>query len=177
MDSSYSQLMQSVMTATKSIFPDNKVIVANQSENEPDGPYVAFSVIRDTQIGLSYHDTQLSSSNINITRANYEVLIQFSFVSREMYVSGDMVKTFIQALSAPPTREIFRKNKLSRSSASPSRYVPSKRESTWVHYHLVDVTFTYSVETRQSMIPIVTAEITDDITGTVYTVPPDVVIP
>lgn len=177
MDNSYSQLMQSIFTATKSIFPDNKVIRANQGEAEPQNPYVVYSVIRDTQIGLAYQDTLLSSSNEAITKANYEVLVQFSFISKDVDASGNMVKTFVQALNSPTIREVFRKNKLSKTDISPIRNVPIKRESTWIQFYNVDVTFTYAVETKQIMTPIEVVEITEEITGTVYTVPPDVVIP
>lgn len=169
--------MKNLVTSTKSIFPNNKVIRSTQSEEEPTGPYVSINLIRDTQVGQMYQDTLLSDSNIMITKANYEALVQFSFVSRELDVAGDMAKTFVHALGTPLTRETFRKNKVSVLSKSPIRNVPSKRESTWVQYAIVDITFTYAVETRQTMVPITAVQITEEITGTVFTVPPDVVIP
>lgn len=177
MDSSYSDLMQSIFTATKTLFPDNKVIKANLSGSEPENPYIVFRVIRDEQLGLAYNDTLLNASNVMTTRANYEVLVQFSFVSKDEDIAGSLVKTFVQALNSPVTREQFRKNKLSKTNISPIRSIPTKRETTWIQYYNVDVTFNYAVVTSNVMVPITVVQIEDEIEGTVFTVPPDVVIP
>ena len=177
MDNSYSTLMQSLFTSTKTIFPDNKVIKANLSEAEPEDPYVVFRIIREQQLGLGYNDTFLSATNVMTTRVNYEAVVQFSFTSKDEGAAGSMAKTFVQALNSPLTRETFRKNKLSKVSMSPLRGVPLKRETMWVQSFNIDVTFNYAVVTSDVMTPITVVQIEDEIEGTVFTVPPDVVIP
>lgn len=177
MDNSYSQLIQSVITATKSVFPDNKVIRGNTNGQEPDNPYIAVRVIRNTQNGLAYNDTQLSSDGYMTTRVNYEALVQFSFTSTDEEAAADLAHTFVQYINTPATREIFRKNKLGKTTVSSIRNVAYKRESVWTQYYNVDVTFVYATLTRQQMTPITAVEVTEEISGTVFVVPPNVVIP
>lgn len=177
MDSSYSQLIQSVITATKSIFPDNKVIRGNTNGQEPNNPYVAVRVIRNTPTGLPYNDTNLSAGGIITTRVNYEALVQFSFTSIDEEAAANLAQTFVQYINTPPTREIFRQNNLGKTSISSIRNVAYKRESVWTQYYNVDVTFVYATITQQEMTPITAVEITEEISGTVSVVPPNVVIP
>lgn len=174
---SYSQLTRSIFTSVKSIFPDNKVIEGNQSGNEPQNPYVSFQIVRDVPLGMTSGRGLLGSDNSIPVISNWEALIQFSFVSKDFGVAGNMAKTFVHMLNAPNTLEIFRKNKLCKTTTSPIRNLPVKRDLDWIHYFNVDVAFIYAVETREELIPMTVVEITNQISGTVFTVPPEVVIP
>lgn len=177
MDNSYSQLIQSVITATKTMFPDNKVIRGNTNGQEPDNPYIAIRVIRNTPTGLPYNDTNLSSTGVMTTRVNYEALVQFSFTSIDEESAADLAHHFVQHLNTPATREVFRKNKLGKTLVSSIRNVAYKRESVWTQYYNVDVTFVYATITQQDMTPITAVQVTEEISGTVFVVPPNVIIP
>lgn len=177
MDNSYSQLIQSVITATKTMFPNNKVIRGNTNGQEPDNPYIAVRVIRNTPVGLPYNDTNLSATGIMTTRVNYEALVQFSFTSIDEEAAADLAHHFVQHLNTPVTREVFRKNKLGKTAVSTIRNVAYKRESVWTQYYNVDVTFVYATITQQDMTPITAVQVTEEISGTVFVVPPDVIIP
>ena len=176
MDSIFSQLMQSLITATKTIFPDNKVIRAQQGGAEPSNPYVSIRVIRDEQVGRNYVDTLLSEDSEITTTVNYETLVQFSFLSKDSDVAGDMAKQFIQYLNTPVTLRNFRINKLSKISVTPIRNVASLRDGEWVEHYNVDVLFNYASRTVQSFQPIEVVEMLDELSGEVFTVPPEVVI-
>ena len=175
-DNSYSQLMQSLITSTKDLFPSTKVIRANENGPEPTGPYISVKVIRDTQSGQASQDSLLSPSLQSTTIANYTALVQFSFTSIDEDAAGDLAKTFVQYMNTSITREVFRRNKLSKLSVSVIRNVPYVRETVWTQYFNVDVTFSYAVKTTQTTIPIEVVEITDSLSGEVFTVPPDVII-
>lgn len=176
MDSIHSQLMQSLITSTKSIFPDNKVIRAQQGGKEPTNPYVVIQVIRDEQIGGAYIDTLLSSTNTISTTVMYEALVQFSFISKDSEVAGNMAKQFNQYMNTPATREVFRVNKLSKKQSSPIRNVASLREGEWVEHYNVDVSFNYASITEQAYQPITSVTFLDEMSGEVTTVP-EVTIP
>lgn len=175
-DSSYTKLRESLVTSTKLIFPDNKVIFGNVNGEEPDNPYVVIRIIKDEQTSMAYNDTLLSPTSQMTTTVNYEILAQFSFLSRDTTAAGDMVKTFVQYLNTPPILEELRKNRLGKKSISQIRNVAIKRETSWIQSYNVDVTFIYAIRTSQTMVPIVTVEVGNDITGEVFTAPPDVVI-
>lgn len=176
-ETSYTDLSLNLIAATKSLFPNNKVIFGNLGKPEPDNAYVVIRVIRDSQNGVAQTATLLNLSNQMNTLVNYEALVQFSFLSTEDDTAANLAKYFIQYLNTPLTREIFRANNLSKLSVSPIRNVTNPRESTWTQHYNVDVTFVYSILTQQTTIPITVVQVSDEISGTVFTVPPDVIIP
>lgn len=171
-----SQLFTSLMLSTKSLFPNNKVIRAQTGGAEPQDPYVSLRIIRDRQLGLANIPTLLSNTNQTKIQVNWEALVQFTFTSIDEEDAFDLAKTFVQYLNTPLTREIFRSNKLSWSTVSPIRNVNYVRESVWTQHYNVDVTFYYAATTLQTIVPIEVVEMTDLISGEVYTVPPDVII-
>ncbi len=175
-ENSYSQLMTSLVTSTKALFPATTVGRSNQGNIEPNKPYISIKIIRDTQAGSATQDTLLNEDSESRTIATYTAVVQFSFTSIDEDAAGDLAKTFVQYMNTSLTREVFRANKLSKLSVSVIRNVPYLRESVWTQYFNVDVTFAYSVTTTQVMTPIETVEITDLLSGEVFTVPPDVII-
>lgn len=177
MDSTYSQLIQSLITSTKSIFPDNKVIRAQQGGNEPTNPYVVVQVIREDQVGTPYVDTLLSTTNKITTTVVYDALVQFSFISKDSDAAGNMVKQFVQLMKTPSTREVFRINRLSCRQISSVRTVSSLREGEWVQHYNVDATFSYASITEQTYQPITSVTLEDEMSGEVTTIPPEVIIP
>ncbi len=176
-DTIYSQLRQNLFTATKSLFPDNKVIIANTNAPEPNGPYVAIRIIRNIQVGTPYTDTLLTAASVMSTTTTHEVLVQFTFCSideENLNEAGDMVTFFEQSMETMPTREVFRVNNLSKVRVSPIRNVAYKRENVWTECFNIDVTFMFAVRTYQNMIGIDTVAIEDPLTGDIYTIPPNV---
>jgi len=177
MENSYSQLMQALITSTKYIFPNNKVIRKVLGKNEPDAPYVALQVIREVQIGAGTTSTLVDTEGNISVLVPYEALVQFSFISKDEEAASNMARHFIQFMNTPKVKNIFRSNNLSQKGMSSLRNVASLREGEWVQHQNVDVTFTYSSLTTQQQDIINSIEIVDEITGEVITIPPEVIIP
>lgn len=182
-DTIFSQLRQNLFTATKTLFPDNKVVFGNTNIEEPDEPYVIIRVIRDTKIGTAKTDTLLNSSGVMTTTTNHEALVQFSFISADEITdanpydtAGDMVTFFEQSLETSLTREFFRVNNLAKMRVSPVRNVAYQRETTWANFYNIDVTFLYAIRTEQNMVGIDTV-VVEEPNGDTYTIPPNVIIP
>lgn len=161
-------------------YPTDQVIFSHANGNEPAGSYVTISILNVEQQG---HHSTSSLTNLNeeltITVA-YEVMCQFSFVGSD---SGNMAYSFNQRINNNPlVFEELARNKLGVMRKSQVRRAPQKRDTQWVEYHNVDVTFSYHVVTNQitDVIEGITVEGFYTVGETTiqdnFTVPPDLVI-
>lgn len=175
-DTSYAELMQNLVVATKTLFPDNKVFRGKINGTEPLNPYITINIIRDMQMGLASQATLLNNGKEMEVLTNWEALVQFSFTSIDENSAGNLAKMFAVYLNMPTTREVFRQNHLAKVKVSNIRNVSYKRETVWTQYFNIDVTFYYAILTKQEMFPIEVVEMTDLISGEVFTAPPDVII-
>lgn len=133
--------------AALSDFPTTPVIFSHLAGTEPAESYVVINILNIEQQG--HHSTStLANANETLTfQVAYEVMVQFSFVGS---LSGDMSQSFTQNINNNPlTRLELQRNKLGLMRKSQIRRAPQKRETKWVEYHNLDVTFNYIVITDQ----------------------------
>lgn len=161
-------------------YPTTPVIFTHENGAEPPGSYVTISILnveqqsQHTSSGLV--EANLTQYEQTITTAN-EVLCQFSFVGSQ---SGEMAYSFYQRINNNPlVFEELARNKLGVMRKSQVRRTPQKRDTTWVEYHNLDVTFSYHVVTKQVVDIIegvVVQAVYDDVTQSSFTVPKNLVI-
>lgn len=173
-------------------FPTTPIIFSHSSGTEPAESYVVINILQIEQIGQAYTSTLApitgtygwslgfgySFSESDATpkldiQANYNAYVQFSFIGSQ---SGEMSQSFKQRLNNVIIREEFIRNNLGIRSKTNIRRAPQKRDTKWVEYHNMDVVFTYAVNTQQDVDVVEAVVIVDEITGEVFTVPPDFII-
>lgn len=133
--------------AALSDFPTTPVLFSHLAGTEPAESYVVINILSIEQQG--HHSTStLANANETLTfQVAYEIFVQFSFVGS---LSGDMSQSFTQNINNNPlTRLELQRNKLGLMRKSQIRRAPQKRETKWVEYHNLDVTFNYIVITDQ----------------------------
>ena len=172
--------LYAVTTVALSEYPTTAVIFSHEDGSEPAGPYVTISILSVEQQG-QYTGSALANLvaaqyEVNVTTAN-EVLCQFSFVGSD---SGDQAYSFQQRINNNPlVFDELARNKLGVMRKSQVRRAPQKRDTQWVEYHNLDVTFSYHVVTKlvvDIVEGIVAEGIYDDTIHDPFTVPENLVI-
>lgn len=133
--------------AALSEFTNPQVIFSHSGGSEPAESYVVVNILNVEQQG--HHSTStLANTNETLTfQVAYEVMVQFSFIGS---LSGDMSQSFTQNINNNPlTRLELQRNKLGLMRKSQIRRAPQKRDTKWVEYHNLDVTFNYITITDQ----------------------------
>jgi hypothetical protein len=161
-------------------FVNPLVIYSHANGTEPSGSYVTVSILNVEQQGQHTSSGLVEESLIEyeqtITTAN-EVMCQFSFVGSQ---SGEMAYSFYQRINNNPlVFEELARNKLGFMRKSQVRRAPQKRDTTWVEYHNLDVTFSYHVVTKQvvDIVEGITVEgVYNDTIQDNFTIPEDLVI-
>lgn len=172
--------LRAVAVVALSEYPTTSIIFSHENGSEPVGSYVAISILNVEQKGQHVSsglvEANLTQYEQTITTAN-EVLGQFSFVGSQ---SGEMAYSFYQRINNNPlVFDELARNKLGVMRKSQVRRAPQKRDTTWVEYHNLDVTFSYHVVTKQVVDIIegvVVQAVYDDVTQSSFTVPKNLVI-
>lgn len=161
-------------------FVNPLVIYSHANGTEPVGSYVTVSILNVEQQGQHTSsglvEESLTEYEQTITTAN-EVMCQFSFVGSQ---SGEMAYSFYQRINNNPlVFEELARNNLGVMRKSQVRRAPQKRDTTWVEYHNLDVTFSYHVVTKQvvgTIEGVIAQAVYDDVTQPSFTVPENLVI-
>lgn len=180
-------IFTTVRTAIKNVslvalneFPTTLLIYSHQNGNEPTGSYVVLNILSVEQQG-HHSSSGLTKANgldyeLSVTAA-YEVTCQLSFVGSQ---SGEMAYSFYQRINNNPlVFEELARNKLGVMRKSQVRRAPQKRDTTWVEYHNLDVTFSYHIVTKQvvDIVEGITVEgVYNDTIQDNFTIPEDLVI-
>lgn len=133
--------------AALSEFTNPIVIFSHENGPEPSASYVVVNILNIVQQG--HHSTStLTTEDEELTfQVAYEIMCQFSFVGS---LSGDMSQSFTQNINNNPlTRIELQRNNLGLMRKSQIRRAPQKRETKWVEYHNMDVTFNYVIITNE----------------------------
>lgn len=154
-------------------FPNQQIIYSHSGGTEPSESYVAINILQIEQVGKGYTSTLVNELDELTIQANYNVYVQFSFIGSK---SGEMSQVFTQQLNNVLVREEWQRNNLNIRTKTNIRRAPQKRDTKWVEYHNMDVVFTYAVNTQQVVDVVEAVIIKDELTGEVFTVPPDFVI-
>lgn len=161
-------------------FVNPLVIYSHSNGSEPAGAYVVVNILSVEQQG-HHSSSGLTKANgldyeLSVTAA-YEVNAQLSFVGSQ---SGEMAYSFYQRINNNPlVFEELARNKLGVMRKSQVRRAPQKRDTTWVEYHNLDVTFSYHVVTKQVVDiveGVVAQAVYDDVVQPTFNVPEGLVI-
>lgn len=133
--------------AALSEYPTTPVIFSHSGGTEPAESYVVVNILNIEQQGRHITSTLTNTDEQLSTQAQYEILVQFSFIGS---LSGDMAQSFTQRINNNPVAlEELKKQRLGLMRKSQIRRAPQKRDTQWVEYHNMDVTFNYTVNTNQ----------------------------
>ena len=173
----YSDMREAVRLGTiealsQSGFSSIPVIYSHQNGTEPAGSYVVIQIISLNQIGHSQTDTLTDEvpTNKKITyKTYYEGIIQFTFAGSS---GPEIAHEFLNAIpNNIVVREAYQKNNLSPVRKSLLRRAPQKRDTKWVEFLNLDVTFSYMVKTTQTIDWVEHVVLVDTETGEVITIP------
>jgi len=130
-----------------SVEQDKFIIFSNSNGLEPVESYIVINILSITQSGHHITSTLTNTDEELSIQAQYEIFVQFSFIGS---LSGDMAQSFTQRINNNPVAlEGLKKQRLGLMRKSQIRRAPQKRETKWVEYHNMDVTFNYTVNTNQ----------------------------
>jgi len=147
----------------------NVLIFSNSNGTEPAESYVVINILEVRQIGQHNTSSKLDSQNRQAVQVAYEVMCQFSFIGSQ---SGDMSHSFNQRINNNYlVFESLKLNKLGIMRKSNVRRAPQKRDTKWVEYHNMDVTFSY-IAVTQDVVDLIEAVVVEDVTAnTIFRVP------
>jgi hypothetical protein len=161
-------------------FTNPLVIFSHANGTEPAGSYVVVNILSAEQQGHHTSSGLTEASGLTYEQtitAAYEVMCQLSFVGSQ---SGEMAYSFYQRINNNPlVFEELARNKLGVMRKSSVRRAPQKRDTTWVEYHNLDLTFSYHVVTKQEVgiiEGVVAQAVYDDVVQPTFTVPKGLVI-
>ena len=147
-----SQAIRKVAKATLLEYPTSLVKFSHDNGDEVPESYVVVNILNIQQQGHHSTSTLLNANETLTFQVAYEVMCQFSFIGS---LSGDMSQSFTQNINNNPmTRLELQRNKLGLMRKSQIRRAPQKRDTKWVEYHNMDVTFNYIVITNQTIDPV-----------------------
>ena len=176
----YSDVRKAIRTASLaslSEFTNPQVIFSHTNGTEPAESYVVINILSIEQQGHHSKSSLLTVEEELIFQVAYEVMCQFSFIGS---LSGDLAQTFSQNINNNPIAfEELKKQKLGLMRKSQIRRTPQKRDTKWVEYHNMDVTFNYVVVTNQlvDVVEGVVIEENLDETPTLIKLPDSIVYP
>lgn len=133
--------------AALSEYPTTPVIFSHTNGTEPAESYVVINILDDEQQGHHITSTLTNTDEQLSVQVQYEIQVQFSFIGS---LSGDLAKSFTQRINNNPVAlEELKRQRLGLMRKSRIRRAPQKRDTKWVEYHNMDVTFNYTVNTNQ----------------------------
>jgi hypothetical protein len=170
----YSDLRTAIRSGTcevlRDFFPNPKtapVIFSNSNGKEPAETYAVIEIRDIDQLSQSYRSTLSNKANELTIQSMYEVDVRFTFIGSG---SGDIAYSFQNRVgNTPASSETYRKNKLGFMRKNNITHIPQKRETQWIDSHNITVTFSYLVNTQQIVDVIDSVELTDELTGKIYT--------
>ena len=162
-------------------FPLVEVAYAHQTDApEPPESYAVVNILSVEQQGQHTSSGLTEPNGLTYEQtitAAYEVMCQLSFVGSQ---SGEMAYSFYQRINNNPlVFEELARNKLGVMRKSQVRRAPQKRDTKWVEYHNLDVTFSYHIVTKQvvDIVEGITVEgVYNDTIQDNFTIPEDLVI-
>lgn len=128
-------------------YPTTLVKFSHDNGSEPSASYVVINVLNTEQQGHHSTSTLVNTDETLTFQVAYEIMCQFSFIGS---LSGEMSQSFNNNINNNPlTRLELSRNKLGFMRKSQIRRAPQKRDTRWVEYHNIDITFSYIVVTNQ----------------------------
>ena len=141
----YDSVRQAIYNSSKNLLPNNELIYSHQGGQEPRGSYCSINIIRTNKIGMEYESTYASATDITSVSV-YEVTTRFMFVGDD---AGNLAYEFETVADNPASRFYFGTESLAIMRKGEIRRVPEKRDTDWIDNFVLDVIFSYAVETTQ----------------------------
>lgn len=175
----YSDVRSAVRAGVLKVYegdsPAVEVIYSHLNGLEPSGPYVVVQIVNTKQVGRTQTatftddgDEEGLNKNLWFT-AHYEVMVQFSFCGS---TAGDLAFEFNHnILNNVVVNEAFQVYNLAPIRKSILRRAPMKRDTQWVEYQNMDVTFSYAVQTIQPIDWVEKVVLVDELSGEIFTIP------
>lgn len=146
----YSSVREAIRRTALTALSDftNPVIVfSHQDGLEPAESYVVINMLSITQQGHHSTSTLTNLSEELSVQVAFEVMTQFTFVGSK---SGDMAQTFTQNINSNPlSLQSLKANRLGLMRKTALRNNPQRRDTKWVDYNTMDVTYNYIINTNQ----------------------------
>lgn len=128
-------------------YPTTLVKFSHDNGPEPSSSYVVINVLNIEQQGHHSTSTLVNTDETLTFQVAYEIMCQFSFIGS---LSGEMSQSFNNNINNNPIARLeLNRNRLGFMRKSQIRRAPQKRDTKWVEYHNIDVTFSYIVVTNQ----------------------------
>lgn len=171
------------LAALSAEFPTTPIIFSHVNGPEPAESYVIVNILSVDQQGHGGSSTVVEPIDEETATLNfhgaYEVLVQYSFCGSQ---SGAVANEFNHRINNDPlVRLEIQRNNLGFMRKSPVRRAPQKRDTQWVEYNNMDVTFNYIVNTSTVVDTVAAVVIeTDFQDGTpteIFSVPPGIIYP
>ena len=158
-----------VTLAALSEFTNPVVIHSYGNGLEPAESFVTINVLSIEQQGHHSTSSRLDTSFKQSTQVAYEAMVQVTFVGSK---AGDMAQSFTQRINNNyKVLESLTRNKLGVMRKSQVRNTPQKRDTKWVDYHNIDVTFSY-IGLTQDTVDVVEATVVQNLSAdTIFRVP------
>jgi hypothetical protein len=141
----YDSVRQAIYNSSKNLLPNNELIYSHQGGQEPKGSHCSINIIRTNKIGMEYDSTYASATDITSVSV-YEVTTRFMFVGD---YAGNLAYEFETVADNPASRFYFGTENLAIMRKGEIRRVPEKRDTAWIDNFVLDVIFSYAVETTQ----------------------------
>ncbi|MNQ35948.1 hypothetical protein D3C85_494550 [compost metagenome] len=193
----YSDMREAIRLGTSEVFTQSgftvPVIYSHQNGSEPNTAYCVINILNHTQRGRTQtatftddgdwepdYDGELTFGGEEpftsiltkhlIHTAVYEVVVQFTFAGSD---APDLAHDFMQNIcNNVVVTEAYQKQNLAPMRKSNLRRAPQKRDTQWVDYYNIDVTFSYAVRTTQSIDWIEHVSIVESNSGDTIVIPP-----
>lgn len=170
-------IRKGAFVALSDFFTDEQtapIIFSHTGGSEPAESYVAIQIVDIRQSGRGYVSTLTNVDEELTIQGNYLITAQFSFCGSQ---SLEMSSVFTQRVGNNPIiHQEFSKYGLGYMNKTTIRRAPQKRETEWVEYQNIDVTFSYTVSTQQ-VVDVIEAVVLEDVTtGDTFVIPPETVI-
>lgn len=161
-----------VAISALSEYPTMPVIFSHLNGAEPAESYVVVNILSIEQRGHAQTSTLTNTLEELSIAASYEILVQYSFCGS---LSGEASQSFTQRINNNPwVFEQQGKSKLGFMRKSQVRRAPQLRDTQWVDYHNMDVTYMYTANTQQAVDVIESVILEDESSGDIFTVPPGI---
>lgn len=153
---SFVALEEALYDVISPILVGTNIIRGYQNGPELATPYCVYYT--QTMDATGREDTapsaDLSGAIYNLrTVEHYLATVRFEFTGKDTASNhgGDLAMSFLTALSTPNVQLELRKKNLGYMSKSLLRRIPKLRETAWYNAYVVDVVFSFALETIQQV--------------------------
>ena len=172
--SSVRESIRRVALVALSEFTNPQVVFSHANGTEPAESYVVINLLSITQQGHASTSSLTNPDKSIAIQAYYEAFVQFTFVGSK---SGEMIQSFTQRINNNPlSLQALQANNLGLMRKSAIRNSPQRRDTKWIDYHNMDVTFNYIVNTEQVVDWVESVVVDSEQTGE-FTIPDEIVVP